>query len=1011
MAADRIRPRSPEAPCPHKIYVMLGFHTSFYHSWRGDTPDEAGFGIDIRCVRAILGLLDEANAAGQEARGYWDLDVYWNLEEIIPHHAPDIIEGIRRRVQGGQDEIVLGYYNNGANHAATERELRAAITYALENPRGSGLRQVFGQTSTLLRPQESMYTAGQNAILLEEGITGLILYYTAVPFNALSTFIPTLPPEQRYNLLWLRGQPEEPPIELWPCISLADLVDEVCLEALMLKLRRLQIAGQVQSDLLIHVNFDADSDAWLPVRLPRFLAWFPNTGGLQEYIDAVNRYPWASFTIPSAYRQGHEPRGEVLVRQDLADGAFDGHYSWAEKYTSLLNWTALERSRLHAYRAQALAGRVPKPLAEEIDRRLWQGADAPFFQRLVGLSTTHFGMSTPVIHEERQARAQQLLGEAAARAARVERAAARAQRSQQDAAASSVGRGKALYVLDVFAPTGGPGGQRQPARALIRVPLILPPGVGHLRVEETSGRPLPASLINPKRLRDGNLAGELLFTDTVEPERSRTYLVTPRPAQETAPKKLAHLRNSWLDLRLSEEDGVHSFTFEGKPAGGSDFLEPFITYRSRNQPQSWFATRFTVDDLAGERWDGLSRARMHTQIAMETPHGRANTDLRYTFTLFDQLPYLLVDVSVTYADTPREDLVQTFQQKLGRLLDLRWIEVAPCPLHPCLSAPVERPLRVWKHNHLGVTSFYDLDYGQINRRNGDLDSFNHQVTAGWVAVSDGQAGLLLAESAPVLASMAFCPMRLREREGLQHLWLNPFGSYHGRQLDYSHLGGSGVGAELTAAISGALRPNGPSYNGRTLSFSLLLAPYRGDEPPAALQADAGSFFYPPGVLYQKTPAGLDVLVPDDLRQQIAAGVRQRQQRGDAPLPPPQALLAGPSDRAIDLAWEPPGDVRATGYEVRWRAHRQRDWQHQEIATETHWRVGGLKNGRRYIFQLRTLAPEQHSAWTDEISARPGRAKRTSLLSATAGLPLSTLLRMAGQSLAHVIRARLGRPLD
>ena len=31
-----------------KVYVALGFHTNLYHSYRGDTPDEAGFGKDIR---------------------------------------------------------------------------------------------------------------------------------------------------------------------------------------------------------------------------------------------------------------------------------------------------------------------------------------------------------------------------------------------------------------------------------------------------------------------------------------------------------------------------------------------------------------------------------------------------------------------------------------------------------------------------------------------------------------------------------------------------------------------------------------------------------------------------------------------------------------------------------------------------------------------------------------------------------------------------------------------------
>ena len=50
----------------YKVYVILGFHASFYHSWRGDTPDEAGFGTDMRIVRGILDTLDRANAAGRQ---------------------------------------------------------------------------------------------------------------------------------------------------------------------------------------------------------------------------------------------------------------------------------------------------------------------------------------------------------------------------------------------------------------------------------------------------------------------------------------------------------------------------------------------------------------------------------------------------------------------------------------------------------------------------------------------------------------------------------------------------------------------------------------------------------------------------------------------------------------------------------------------------------------------------------------------------------------------------------
>ncbi len=978
---------------------MLGFHTSFHHSWRGDTPDEAGFGTDIRCVRAILRLLNEANARGLPARGYWDIDVYWTLQNIIPQHAPDIIAGIRERVRAGLDEIVLGYFNNGANHAATERELRTAIAYALENPFGSGLKQVFGQTTTLLRPQESMVTTGQNAVLLEEGITGLVLYYAAIPFNALSTFIPPLPPEQRYNPLWLRGQPDEPPIELWPCISPGDLVENVSLEALMRKLRHLQISGQVHADLLIHINFDADSDTWLPLKIPKAFSWFPNTGGLQEYIQVVSRYPWAEFTVPSEYRREHPPEAEVLVRQDLADGGFDGSYSWAEKYTSLQNWTALEQSRLHTSRAEALARRIPAASAEEIHRRLWKGEDSAFFQRLIGLTTTHFGMSTPVINEERQAKAERLLGQARDQAALAERTAARALRHQgQD-------EEKALYAFEVYRPADE---EEQPdtVQAVVRLPVVLPRGVNGLQVEGAHRKEV--SLVDVQPLLDGFAAGELLFSDTFGPGQARVYRATAAPAPEGAPLPPRRLQNAWLDLHMSEDAGIASLTFQDRQIGGDRFLEPFITYRSHKRPQAWFASGYTFDQLHDEVWAGLSRARMRTRISMETPYGPVDSELQYTFTLFDHLPYLLVDVVVKYASTPPADVVQTLQQKLRRLLDLRWIEVAPFQIHPQITAPGSHPLRVWKHNYLGVTSRYDLDYGRHNPQNKNLDSFNHQVTAGWVAVSNGQLGLLLAENAEVLASMAFCPMRLRERDGLQHLSLNPFGSYYGRQLDYRHLGGTGVGAELTTAVSGSLRPNGPSYNGQRQRFSLLLAPYPGDEPPPALQAAARAHFYPMGIVYHKTPAGLDAVVPEDLRRWIVAVVHKGQQRCAAPLPTPRALLANPADGAADLVWEASRDARVTGYELRWQGVGEMAWQRQELPVGNRWQVAGLRNGQRYVFQLRTLAAGRHSEWTSEAQTTPGPVGVVSLFSAA---PISspwTLLRLVGHSLVHVIRARLRR---
>jgi hypothetical protein len=231
---------------------------------------------------------------------------------------------------------------------------------------------------------------------------------------------------------------------------------------------------------------------------------------------------------------------------------------------------------------------------------------------------------------------------------------------------------------------------------------------------------------------------------------------------------------------------------------------------------------------------------------------------------------------------------------------------------------------------------------------------------------------------------------------------NPIGSYFGQQLDYSHLGGNGVGTELATAASSALRPNGPSFNGQIQRFSLLLAPYAGDEPPAALQDDAAAFFYPFGVLYLQTPPGIEAVVPDDLRGLIAAKEREARLASTTPLPSPTAFLANPEDRAADLVWDPPRDERVVGYEVRWRRAEDREWQAARIAPAHRWHVANLQNGKSYVFQFRALAQGRESAWPPEARCVPGPVKAVSLVSAASGVSPWTMLRMIYHNLRYAL---------
>jgi hypothetical protein len=254
--------------------------------------------------------------------------------------------------------------------------------------------------------------------------------------------------------------------------------------------------------------------------------------------------------------------------------------------------------------------------------------------------------------------------------------------------------------------------------------------------------------------------------------------------------------------------------------------------------------------------------------------------------------------------------------------------------------------------------------------------------------------------------MAFCPMRLREEDGIQSLWLNPFGSYYGKQFDYSHLGAKGIGSDFLMAFSGALKPNGPSYNGQTLRFSLMLAPYRGDEPPAPLQAEAAAHFYPPGIVFHASPKGMGALLPADLRAEAAAELRQAAVGAVESVPTPAAFLVNPSQGQANLVWDPPRDLPVTGYEAAWRVSTQAEWQNKSIPPAIRHTVPDLKDGVEYAFKLRAVCGSRRSGWTRESTCIPG-AVTGSGLGGFSALPLRSLLRMVFTSLIAVVRARLG----
>ncbi len=264
-----------------QIYLAFRFHVNFYHSYRDNTPDENGFGKDIKIIRHIIKTLDEYNAKGVAIQGTWDVDNVFSLQNIIPEHCPDIIENWKRRVKEGRDEFQLMSFNNGLISAHTAKEFDDVMQRTISNSDKSGIKDVFGSFEPMVRPQEMMFTPIHLKAYKQAGIDSISLFNSALPFNAFSNFIPPLSLVERFNPLTLKYDGIEETLTLLPAYNTGDLVDNLSLVKWVKKVRKQQLELPDPVDLMILIDMDADAD--LDVLFVRSSKDDPRTKGNQWF--------------------------------------------------------------------------------------------------------------------------------------------------------------------------------------------------------------------------------------------------------------------------------------------------------------------------------------------------------------------------------------------------------------------------------------------------------------------------------------------------------------------------------------------------------------------------------------------------------------------------------------------------------------------------------------------------------------------------------------------------------
>lgn len=746
----------------NKIHIAYGFHVNCYHSYRGDSNDNLGFGSDIRIIRKIIDIFNDFNAKGVPAKATWDTENVFSLEKILPEYAPDIIESMKDRVKNHGDENIIMGYNNGALSAMTEDEFCASIELAVTNPNGSGLQDIFGECEKIVRPQEVMFTPSQVSLYNKLNVKALCLYYSCVPFDAFRTVVPKLPDEIAFNPLTYTYKGES--MTIIPTYSNSDVCDAGCLRKWVKDLRTKQESGEINSDLLIFINMDADSIFWEPMDLGVLSGKIANTDGIRGLINEVCDLPYIVFDTVGGYLKNHKAIGKIDFTQDTADGNFTGYASWSEKPFNRQIWTSLERAR------------AMSKVTSKSDK------DSPsFHDRVLLLSTTHFGLATPVLNIQREKTAIDL--------------AQKAVTAEKNALPKS-DRIIAHNITDT---------DFQCLQVKINEKF------DHISAIEIKGKGLKDYAVIPMD-NENSSAFLMMKFDKVQKEYEIQVSIgkaKPAPVLDNV------VETDKMSFKLSVHGNIYEVASDGKIIGDNGFLNSFITYGK--EKHSFERKSLTPLSCGGSAKGVRASGEIHLPDEIHPGY------FEYDFFTINSSDAVFVRTKVQYPYTAETTSISTENSSLGRFSDMKWVEAVPFEITPKLGGDIS----VVKRNFMGdISSFRTQSFPECDEKNKKLASFNHQLTGGFVGLTDGTAGILIANSRQVLNSMAHCPMRLEEDKTVR---MNPFGTYYGKQR---HHFGRAKDEILDTYV--LVTPQGksiaPSYNGNAETAMLAFYPLNGSEP-------------------------------------------------------------------------------------------------------------------------------------------------------------------------------------
>lgn len=773
-----------------KIYVAFRFQVEMPVPFEGDAKIDKS----KRVLEHILKSLNVMNAKGVDVKGTWCIEKEITYNQVLPNHCEDLLNKINMRLSLG-DELEFTSSGNVMMTVLNNKECKSFLKSSVKKEDKSP-NDPFNTIAPIMRPSNNLMSPSLIPFFKSVGISAISLYYSNSSYTSFTNLISHLSPEKRYNPIDYFNSSTDEKITLLPSVNAVDILSNFGIKNYVKKMRKMQKSLEKQTDMLLIVDVPFDDEFWYGFFASKKQDDKSKTkmsySGLYKMLSQLEEIEFVKFTTPYEYLKTHSTKGEVKSSFDIADGSFEGYCSLAEKWENTHLFKDVEKARYNAYVAEALAKTKNIDVEKECDENIKL--------RLKALNSSFYGKSCPKLDL-----------------------------NCLEAGENAVE--KALTASCELLDKVRENRRENKLRLYVDNPYqYLNEGANGVIFVENDSDSARKYVLNGKVLRSftypyKNVDGILLGNARGMIEMD----IMTCDAPNVIKSENKRIENQQLKLILMPSGAVKLIY------KNDEFIKrafkPVIVYNGKQIVGNVIDTQvYNLGDTQVLKVIGEIKIKKQTAF------------YEYSFAIMSGVPAVYFDGLISYPNT--QERKNTIFSK-GELInfDEKFEEVLPFEISLSMKATDEKPFKIIRQNFFGEqfsTSIADLTVG----KNRHIDSLNNHITAGYVAVSNGERGIMLTECVDKDFNFAFCPMRVGHSLGDYNLKLNPFGTYHGKQRK-NNLTKSYFSNSIARKFYNHFNSYAPSYNGKTTEVSMMIAPFYGEAPSEELIRMGQLSAYPP----------------------------------------------------------------------------------------------------------------------------------------------------------------------